>query len=235
MSGWLESARNYAMPSRLVDFEKVIGPCLGSTAYTLSPREVGRLGRLGLQARSEWLKAAQLRTSTAAGMGRQYMRTILCLLLGIVAAAFALIGTTMPLMLPAQAAKDRAYYQQFRVAAAYIDRNGALPEGEALRRFEDATSGPSIWSSLNTTPLDCDPSFRKAPTDRLILSFWRGEWSECYAYPSGQTTLPMSVRAYLISGVGLNLVIYWLIAAVAAWGAIRLRPRRRASSVPSVS
>jgi hypothetical protein len=164
------------------------------------------------------------------------LRAVTCLLLGLVAAAFALIGTTMPLMLPAQAAKDRAYYEQFRAAAAYIDRNRKLPGKEALRRFEGATTGPSIWSSLNTTPFDCDSSFRKAATDRLVLSFWRGEWSECYAYPSGQTTLMMSVRAYLLSGVGINLLIYWFIAAIAAWGAIRLRTGRRgsASSDPNV-
>jgi hypothetical protein len=152
---------------------------------------------------------------------------MLCLLLSLIAAVFVLVGTTMPFMLSAQAAKDRAYYQQFKAAAAYIDRDGRLPSGDELRRLQDATAGPSIWSSLNTTPLDCDPSFKKAPNDRLVLSFWRGEWSECYAYPSGQTTLPMSVPAYLRSGVGVNLVIYWLVAVGAAWAAIRLRPRRK--------
>lgn len=44
------------------------------------------------------------------------------MLLGLIAAAFALIGTTMPLMLHAQAAWNRAYYEQFRAAAAYIER-----------------------------------------------------------------------------------------------------------------
>lgn len=154
------------------------------------------------------------------------MRLILSLLLGLVAAGFALVGIAMPFHLPAQAADDRAYYEQFKTAAAYIDRSGKLPAGEELRRLESVT-GPSIWASLSTTPLDCDPSFTKAPTDRIILSFWRGEWSECYAHPSGRTTLPGSVRAYLLSGLGVNLALYWLIAAGAAWGAIRLRTRNR--------
>lgn len=166
------------------------------------------------------------------------MRAILCLLLGLIAVFFTLIGTRMPLSLPSQAAKDRVYYSQFRIAAAYIDRHGRLPPDETLRRMGSAATGPSIWSSLDTdTPLDCHPLFKKSPTDRLILSFWRGEWSECYAYPSGRTTLPMSTRAYLLSGLGIELFFYWLIAAAAAWGSIRFRPRGKAmaSIVPDGS
>jgi hypothetical protein len=161
------------------------------------------------------------------------MRIVFCLLLGLVAVFFALIGGTMPLLLPSQAAEDRAYYQQFKVAAAYIDNNGQLPATEPGGWRDKRDVGPLIRSSAEIAK-DCDPSFKKAPSDRLILSFWRGEWTECYAYPSGRTTLPMSVQAYLLSGVGMNLVIYWLLAAGAAWGAIGLRPRRGAS-VPSPS
>ena len=159
------------------------------------------------------------------------MRTIFCLLLTLIAVGFALIGTTMPFMLSAQAATDRVYYEQFKTAAAYVSRNGNLPVDQALRKLQNTTNGPSIWSSLSTTPFDCDPSFKKAAADQLILSFWRGEWSECYAYPSGRTTLPMSVRGYLLSGLGVNLVIYWFIAIGAAWGAIRLRPGKRMSAL----
>lgn len=157
------------------------------------------------------------------------MRMILCLLLGVIAVGAALVGTVMPFALSAQAAQDRAYYEQFRIAAAYVDRNGTLPAGEAMRGLEDGMSGASIWSSLSTAPLDCDPSFEKARSDRLTLSFWRGEWSECYAHPSGRTTLPMSVRAYLRAGLGVDLAIDWLVAIGAAWAAIRLRPGRKAS------
>lgn len=156
------------------------------------------------------------------------MRTVLRLILGLIAVGAALLGMTMPLMLPAQAAKDRAYYEQFRSAAAYIVKNGSAPAGDELRKLEDATTGISILSSLVTEPVDCDPSFKKAPSDTLVLSFWRGEWWECYSYPSGRTTLTMSVRAYLLSGVGIELAIYWLVAISCAWGMILLRPRRKA-------
>lgn len=158
------------------------------------------------------------------------MRMILCFLLSLIAVVFAVVGTTMPLTLHAQAATDRVYYEQFQVAASYIDKNGKIPTREALRSFESNTKGPSIWSSLTTVPLDCDPSFKRASADHLILSFWRGEWSECYAYPSGLTTLPMSVRAYLLSGLGVDLAVCWGIAVGAAWGAIRLWPRRNGSA-----
>lgn len=162
------------------------------------------------------------------------MRTIAFLLFSLIAAFFALIGMTMPLMIPAQAAQDRMYYRQFTTAAAYIKRHGKLPAEDALQRMEYTETGPSIWTSIDIdTPLDCDPSFEKAPGDRLVLSFWRGEWSECYAYPSGRTTLPMSVHAYFVKGLGVELAIFWLVAATAAWGAIRVRPRVRAS-VPIV-
>jgi hypothetical protein len=161
------------------------------------------------------------------------MRTALSAAFFLVAAFFALVGATMPMMLPEQAAKDRVYFEQFQQAASHLKRTGHIPSEAELRRLAEQSSGPSIWSSLTTTPLDCDPSFRKDPGDSVILSFWRGEWSECYAYPSGKTTLVMSVNGYLLSGVGLNLVIYWIVAALSAWGGVRLlrsaRLRRLAS------
>lgn len=155
------------------------------------------------------------------------MRMMFCLLLSLVAVFLALVGGTVPFMLSSQAEEDRAYYQQFKEAAAHIDKNGQLPASEPGGWRPAGSIGPLIQSST-VIPDDCDPSFEKAATDHLVLSFWRGEWTECYAYPSGRTTLPMSVRAYLLSGLGVNLVIYWLFAAAAAWGAMRLRPGRSA-------
>jgi hypothetical protein len=98
------------------------------------------------------------------------MRIIFCLLLGLVAVFFALVGGTMPLMLPSEAAKDRAYYQDFKAAAAYIDKNGHLPSTELGGWRNTGDTGPLIQSSPEV-PNDCDPSFKKTPADRLILSF----------------------------------------------------------------
>jgi len=160
------------------------------------------------------------------------MRTIMCVLLGLIAVLFALVGTAMPLMLPAQAARDRVYYQQFKAAAAVIDNGGQLRSLEEQLKEGPKLGGPIIQASTEK-PIDCDPSFNMAKGDRLILHFWRGEWTECYSYPSGRTTLIMSVRDMYLSELGVDMALYWLVAATAAWAAIRLRPRRRvaASSV----
>lgn len=160
------------------------------------------------------------------------MRMIIRLLLGLVAAFFAFVGLTMPLVLPLQVAKDRSYYQQFKAATVDLDDKGRLPETEfgGWRATPDARA---LIRSSSAVPDDCDPSFKKAASDRAFLSFWRGERTECYAYPSGRTTLPMSVSDYLFSGLGMSLLVCWLLAASAAWGAIRLRPRKEASVLSS--
>ena len=155
------------------------------------------------------------------------VRTGIFWLLCLVAFFFAFVGGTIPLTLPRQAAEDRAYYQQFRQAAAYVDRNGHLPTEAELRRRTVYLEGVTIWSSVAIMPQGCDAEFFQAKSDRFVLGFWRGEWSECYAYPSGRTTLPMSVTAYLASGLGYDLAIYWLISIGAGWGAIRLRRAKR--------
>jgi hypothetical protein len=158
--------------------------------------------------------------------GGDAMRTILSWLLILVAAFFAFVGVAMPLTLPRQATNDRAYFQQFRQAAAYVDANGHLPTEATLRRLNVYLDGATIWSSLAMTPEGCDPPFAKATSDRFVIGFWRGEWFECYAHPSGKTTLPMSVMAYLSAGLGFDLAVYWMLAIAASLGAIRLRKAR---------
>ena len=160
------------------------------------------------------------------------MRMILCLLLGLVAAFFAFVGLAMTLVLPLQAEKDRAYYQQFKVATVHLDDKDHLPETE-LGGWRATPDARALIRSSSAVPGDCDPSFKKAAPDRVVLSFWRGERTECYAYPSGRTTLPMSVSGYLFSGLGMSLLLCWLLAASAALGAIRLRPRKEASVLSS--
>ena len=149
------------------------------------------------------------------------MRTFVCITLALVAVLSAYAGSGMPLMLPSQAAMDRAYYKDFESAASYINTHGKLPanDQDGLRGSGHADR---VIRSTSDIPSDCDHSFVKAPNDRLVLSFWRGEWTECYAYPSGRTTLSTSVRSYVVSKV----VFWWLLAAGALWSAIHLRPRR---------
>jgi hypothetical protein len=153
------------------------------------------------------------------------MRAVLLGLLIATTVIFAMLAIATPLMLRTQAADDRAYYQQFRQAAAYIDKNGHMPTPEQLRSMGWPPNSPV--TSLVVGSADCDAPFEKLKSDRFVLGFWRGEWSECYAYPSGKTTLPMSVRSYILSGLWRNIILYGLIAGVAGWGAIRLIKRKR--------
>ncbi len=155
------------------------------------------------------------------------MRLMLSALLWLLALLFVWISATMPFMLPAQAAKDRAYYERFKAAAIVIDREKRVPPEAVLSTFQTKQSYPFISVSTEV-PFDCDSSFKKAPTDRIVLSFWRSEWTECYAHPSGRTTLGMTVQGYLKSGLAVQIVAYWLIAAGAAWGANRLGRKRGA-------
>jgi hypothetical protein len=182
---------------------------------------------------------AHLRTFAAVGMSSTMsrdMRIILCFLLSLIAALSAFAGMTVPLRAPAQAAENRVYYEHFRAAAEIIDKGYQLPSVEAQLKEQFTSTGPIIRTSL-TIPFDCDLSITKAAGDQLILSFWRGEWTECFAYPSGRTSLHLSVREILLSGTGVSIAIFWLVAAGAAWAAIRLRPGRQvaASSIPNGS
>lgn len=151
---------------------------------------------------------------------------------GIIAILFLLISVSLPFQLNEQAQKDRAYYQQFRLAADYAadfarQHNGTLPDDQSLQSLGDTSSASGIWNSLTVSGADCEIVFPQKLTDQFTLSFWRGEWSECFAYPSGATTLPMSVSAYLKSGLGVQWAIWWLICMVSAYGAYRLgRPKQ---------
>jgi len=154
------------------------------------------------------------------------MRTVSIIVLALFTLFFVCIGLTIPAQLPSQAAKDRDYYSQFRQAAVYIDKHKKMPDSAvratAVRRRVILSIAPNIGPSLAISQSDCLPDFEKSKTDHFILSFWRGEWSECYAYPSGRTTLHLSTKAYLLSGLGVEIAIYWLLAILSGWGAARL-------------
>jgi len=157
------------------------------------------------------------------------IRSFLAMLLVLVAIACSAPGIFLPFDLASQARTDRFYYEQFRHAAAYVERTGQLPEGSPLDNLE----GRSIYPVLMDGS-DCGPAFKKRASDRFVLSFWRGEWTECYAFPSGETTLSMSLIAYLRKSSGQLLIAFWIVVLVASWGAARLtRVSRPASAVAS--
>jgi hypothetical protein len=150
------------------------------------------------------------------------VRLVAAAILCLVSIVLFFAGIAIPLMLPSQVAENRIYFQQFEKAAAYVNSHGKLPDKDVLAAWAEQVGSGSIWNSLVDQAFNCDPGFAKAPSDRFVLSFWRGEWSECYAYPSGKTTMPMSVGGYLWSGLGVDIAIYWAIAIASGWGAWRL-------------
>jgi hypothetical protein len=148
----------------------------------------------------------------------------------VVGTLFLWLAVALPGRLHQQAKDDRLYYQQFERAAGYAARyaeehNGRLPSDESLQKLGDSDDR-GIWGSLSSSG-PCDAGFEPAASDRFTLWFWRGEWSECFAYPSGRTTLPMSLMGYLQAGLGIQLAIYLALAIAAAFGAfLLLRPIR---------
>jgi hypothetical protein len=147
-------------------------------------------------------------------------------LAALVALFCVLLGTALPFQLHTQALDDRVYYLQLEQVARYIDEDDRRRTGPhdivVIRQVVASRSNPIIASSLVIDPADCDGGFTKSPGDHFVLGFWRGEWTECYSYPSGQTTLPRSTLVYLGSGLGLSLGLLWIIALVACWATWRL-------------
>ncbi|MES2989391.1 MAG: hypothetical protein V4808_15940 [Pseudomonadota bacterium] len=125
-------------------------------------------------------------------------------------------------LLPGQAAKDRQALTQLKVAAEYAMRfeaaNRRLPDSEQLQAWAKAQG--IDMQSISTSPLGCLNDFMKPRDDAVLVGYWAGEWAECYAAPSGATTLAPSVWALLMSGLALTLASYLaigLLAGLAAW------------------
>lgn len=151
------------------------------------------------------------------------MKTFASLILGGVAALSIcmIVGTLM--MLPRQGAKDRTYAEQFqqaaKVADAYFLRNGQLPDDATFGRLVGRGEGDSL--SLSASAGEACEHFTKGKNDRFVLSRWRGEWAECFSYPSGRTTLMPSWRDQVL-GFGPELAFFALVAAGALFGSVRI-------------
>jgi hypothetical protein len=166
---------------------------------------------------------------------RQYVFALAAAAAGAVAILFFLLAATLPFQLQEQALEDRAYYQQFRQAAAYAERYASLNKGripdDVLQGPGDRSDAKGIWASLSLHGSNCGADFRHEPADRFTLSFWRGEWHECFAHPSGKTSLPMSLMGYLRGGLGWQWAVWWFVGMAAAYAAcmfLRMGQRRRA-------
>lgn len=153
------------------------------------------------------------------------MRILASLVFGLAALLFGFLVMTVPWHLRDQAAKDREYFRQFVVIEGYVANRlkatNRLPDDQELRNWAANNGFDELSWSVSTTPPGCEPTLELAPGDRFQLSFWRGEWSECFASPSHKTTLVLTWGAYLRDFAGA-MVVYAATFLLCAWAAWRL-------------
>ena len=151
------------------------------------------------------------------------MKMFASLILGGVAALSIAMVVAILAMLPSQQTKDRAYVQSFLHAAVIADqyfvKNGQLPDDATFGRLVGRVEGESL--SLEPHAGRACEHFTESKGDRFVISFWRGEWTECFSYPSGRTTLLPSWRDQVI-GFGPQLALLGLVAAGALFGLARI-------------
>jgi hypothetical protein len=127
--------------------------------------------------------------------------------------------------LPSWAAQDRVFYAWIKGVAAYHDRTGHLPPKYVQYGPGGSQEGPWIWVERCMSNDTEVPDFKEASSDRYSLSFWEGDFWQCYSVPSGKTTMPMSVNGYLKSNAGREILIYETIAFTFALATVLLWPR----------
>jgi hypothetical protein len=138
------------------------------------------------------------------------------------AAGFAtFMAVAIMVLLPIEAARNRAVYSVVEQYAQIVDAMPAAPRNAALHDVTASFKGIRIWPSR---PGVCDGGAFDAPSDRFDLGFFGNgpednfalSWWHCYAYPSGKTNLQLSVWDYLAGAAGWQVAAYALIAAIAA-------------------
>lgn len=151
------------------------------------------------------------------------------------AAMLLMFSLMTPLLLRQQVAEDRVHLAEFERAAAYAEayrqQHRQLPDDLTLRRWAESQRPGGFASSLSIAATGCtEEGFAVDKRDSFVLSAWRGEWSECYAAPSGRTTMPLSVAGYLRTWLGAQLLVSLLLGLCLAYGAWRIlrggRPTR---------
>lgn len=162
------------------------------------------------------------------------MRAILAWIFTIWACFAAFFGVATLVLLPIQAARNRATYAVVERYAHKLVETSSLPKNTDVDdAFTSTTDGMRIWSSL---PGGCHDTAFEASSDRFALGFWENGkedrfgaiWWQCYAYPSGKTTMSLSVTDYLRSAAGQQVAAYFLLAGIGgilAW-AFRTREER---------
>ncbi|HKY18688.1 MAG TPA: hypothetical protein VJL82_07115 [Rhizomicrobium sp.] len=156
-------------------------------------------------------------------------RKFVSILLGIAAALGFLSGAMIMLgVVPGQLAREQEYARNFRQTEAYVVAyqagQGHLPSEAELQVWAEG-KGLGLFAT-NLTLRGCmNEFFKKEKGDRFVISFWRGEWDDCYASPSGRTTLSTS------TDWGRYFAIHFLMSAVLGFFAWLIFPRSKRSNL----
>jgi hypothetical protein len=124
-------------------------------------------------------------------------------------------------LLPIEAAKNRAVYRVVDQYAHRLAETNAFPRNaEEDDAIAPRIEGVSVWPSL---PGGCWGASSRAASDRFELGFWDhgskgafgSSWWYCYTYPSGKTNLQLSVTDYLATAAGGQVATYVAFAIIA--------------------
>ena len=146
-------------------------------------------------------------------------RFMLSLLLGALAIPGVILVVGPPITLSQQAAVNRAYLIHFRQAerlvATFSADKGRFPDNEELQNISRGTELENWASNMYADTSRCgfrgeEHHFVKPPNDRFVLSFWAGEYFDCYSSPSGKTTLKFRV----IDLIGWYDALFFIVGAI---------------------
>ena len=156
--------------------------------------------------------------------GRKLASVLLCMAasVGLLSGAATMSG----LLSSDQLAREREFSRNFRQTEAYVAayqaRQSRLPSESELQTWA-AAKGVGLFTTNLTLNGCMNENFEKEKNDRFVISFWRGEWDDCYASPSGRTTL-LTLRDW-----GLYLAAHLSVSVVLGFLAWLIFPRSKGS------
>jgi hypothetical protein len=124
-----------------------------------------------------------------------------------------------------RAEKDRGYLELFRAAEKTIDTEA--------RKTEKLPSSLPWYPNILEVQKDgrgCVDDF-KIEKDRYVIGYWRGEWRDCYASPSGRHTLRLMAMDHIRSYGWISLMIAAGLVFASGFLTYVIWPKRRRMEV----
>jgi hypothetical protein len=117
----------------------------------------------------------------------------------------------------------------------YNEKNGEYPLISELKQ-EEAPCGNKVELIANEDLIKnkkvlTEENFEPFPTDSYILSTWRGEWSEYYAFPSSRTSLRFDLEDYVSFWLPFSFLTYSFLCFYILLRKRFSFPRKRVESI----